>query len=143
MQRRKVRNVVYLIVFSADFHTPEELDEQIELSLADADFAEPEDDDEITYLSDIEEAADEIRSRCAGFFSKVEELDEIINATVDDWKTSRMCKADLTAIRLALYEMRYDGLPKGVAINEAIELARKYGTDKSSSFVNGVLARFE
>ncbi len=143
MHRRKVRNIVYLIIFRADFYTAEELDEQIELSLADADFAEPGDDDDLAYLAEIESQVDDIRSRCAGLFSHIEELDEAINANVDDWKTSRMCKADLAAIRLALYEMRYDGLPKGVAINEAVELAKKYGTDKSGAFVNGVLARFE
>ncbi len=78
-----------------------------------------------------------------GLFEHIPELDAAIDATVDDWKTTRMNKADLTAIRLALYEMRYLDLPKGVAINEAVELAKTYGTDKSGSFVNGVLARFD
>ena len=58
------------------------------------------------------------------------------------WKTSRMGKVDLTIIRLAVYELKYEeDIPTGVAINEAVELAKKYGTDTSSSFVNGVLAK--
>ena len=53
-----------------------------------------------------------------------------------------MGKVDLTIIRLAVYELKYEeDIPTGVAINEAVELAKKYGTDTSSSFVNGVLAK--
>jgi N utilization substance protein B len=59
------------------------------------------------------------------------------------WKTSRMCKVDLTLIRLAVYEIRYeDDIPFKVSVNEAVELAKKYGTDDSPSFVNGILAKF-
>lgn len=58
------------------------------------------------------------------------------------WKTSRMGKVDLTLIRLAVYEMKFEeDVPAGVAINEAVELAKAYGTDDSSSFVNGILAK--
>ena len=53
-----------------------------------------------------------------------------------------MGKVDLTIIRLAVFEMKFDGLPEGVAINEAVELARKFGQEESGGFVNGVLARF-
>jgi len=53
-----------------------------------------------------------------------------------------MGKVDLTLIRLAVYEMKYDeDVPVGVAINEAVELAKKYGTDESPAFINGVLAK--
>ena len=52
-----------------------------------------------------------------------------------------MGKVDLSLIRLAVYEMNYEKIPKGVAINEAVELAKKYGSDQSAGFVNGVLAR--
>ena len=86
--------------------------------------------------------AEEILEKCLKIFDKIEELDVDINERTDNWKTTRMSKVDLSLIRLALYEMRYDDIPKGVAINEAVELAKKYGTDSSSSFVNGVLAKF-
>ena len=53
-----------------------------------------------------------------------------------------MGKVDLTLIRLAVYEMKYEeDVPVGVAINEAVELAKSYGTDDSASFVNGILAK--
>ena len=57
--------------------------------------------------------------------------------------TSRMGKVDLSIIRLAVFEIKYEEeIPTKVAINEAVELAKKYGTDSSSSFVNGILAKF-
>ena len=59
----------------------------------------------------------------------------------EGWTTARMPKVDLTLLRLALYEISYEELPAGVAINEAVELAKKYGSDNSSSFINGVLGR--
>ena len=75
-------------------------------------------------------------------FLKIAELDEEINSRVEGWKTTRMNKVDLTIIRLAVYEIKFDeNVPVAVAINEAVELAKKYGTDDSPSFVNGVLSR--
>ena len=60
----------------------------------------------------------------------------------EGWKTKRMGKVDVTVLRLALYEMEYDDqVPTKVAINEAVEIAKKFGGDESPSFVNGVLAR--
>lgn len=59
------------------------------------------------------------------------------------WNTARMSKVDLTILRLAVYEMKYDdSVPDRVAINEAVELAKKFGQDASSGFVNGILAKF-
>ena len=73
----------------------------------------------------------------------IPELDAAINAQAVNWRTDRMGKVELTIIRLALYEMRYDeDVPVGVAINEAVELAKRYGEDRTPSFVNGVLAKF-
>ena len=58
------------------------------------------------------------------------------------WKTGRMNKADLTILRLAVYEMKWDeDIPVKVAINEAVELAKKYSSDEGPSFINGVLAK--
>ena len=59
------------------------------------------------------------------------------------WNTGRMSKVDLTILRLAVYEIKYDdSVPVSVAINEAVELAKKFGQDASSGFVNGILAKF-
>ncbi len=80
------------------------------------------------------------------FHKIIENLDRIdaaLNDRVEGWETSRMGKVDLTILRLAVYEILYDEeIPTGVAINEAVELAKKFGQDSSSSFVNGVLAKF-
>ena len=74
---------------------------------------------------------------------KLPEIDEMINTTARGWTTSRMGKVDLTIIRLAVYEIKFDEeVPDSVAINEAVELAKKFGQEESSGFVNGVLARF-
>jgi N utilization substance protein B len=73
---------------------------------------------------------------------RVPELDARINEVAEGWKTRRMGKAELTILRLALYEILYDEeIPQKVAINEAVELAKKFGGDDSPSFINGVLAK--
>ena len=69
-------------------------------------------------------------------------LDEKINGVAEGWKTKRMGKAELTILRLASYEMKYDDeIPEKVAINEAVELAKKFGGKDSPAFINGILAK--
>ena len=73
---------------------------------------------------------------------KKEEIDTLLNEVTEGWKTSRMNRVDLTILRLATYEVKWDdAVPTGVAINEAVELAKKYSSDEGPSFVNGVLAK--
>lgn len=72
----------------------------------------------------------------------IDQIDDILNSCMEGWKTSRLSKVDLTVLRLAVYEIRFDErIPVKVSINEAVELAKKYGTEKSGGFVNGVLRR--
>ena len=79
----------------------------------------------------------------AGIMDKIPEIDEQINEVAAGWRTKRMGKVELTILRLALFEMKYDdSIPEKVAINEAVELAKKFGGDESPSFVNGILAKF-
>ena len=59
---------------------------------------------------------------------------------ITDWKLQRISKIDLAILKLAIYELKYTKIPFKVAINEAVELAKKYGEDSSKNFVNGVLA---
>ena len=71
-----------------------------------------------------------------------EEIDALLNETSNGWKTKRMSRVDLTALRLAVYELKYDkDVPTGVAINEAVELAKRFGGETSGSFVNGILGK--
>lgn len=128
MTRRELREEIFKIIFQTDFHSRDELAAQATLFLDDDGYSEQD--------------REEIMEKCCDIFDHVEELDEEINAVVEGWKTTRMSKVDLSLIRLALYEMKFQDTPKGVAINEAVELAKQYGTDHSSGFVNGVLAKF-
>ena len=82
-----------------------------------------------------------IKDKAADLIAKTPELDELINEKVEGWKTSRMAKVDLTLIRLALYEIKYEDMPKGAAISEAVNLADEFGTDNSAGFVNGALSK--
>ena len=127
MSRREMRERIFQLFFRIEFHSKEELSEQL---LYDAD--EGEDDADAAY----------IREKTQAVAEKAAELDGLINEIAKGWKTTRMGKVDLTLLRLAVYEIKFDDdIPTGVAINEAVELAKKYGTDDSSSFVNGILAK--
>ena len=74
---------------------------------------------------------------------KLDEIDGMINQKAKGWTTERMGKIELTILRLAIYEIKFDeDVPAGVAINEAVEIAKKFGQEESAGFVNGVLAKF-
>ncbi len=75
-----------------------------------------------------------------GVVSKTDELDEIINTYSKGWKTNRLPKVNLAILRLAVYEIKYvEDVPQSVAINEAVELAKKYSGEDDYSFINGIL----
>lgn len=74
-----------------------------------------------------------------GVASRLKEIDAIIQAHSAHWKTSRMGLVDLSVMRVCVYEMKFEGIPPSVAINEAVEIAKTYGSTESSSFVNGIL----
>jgi N utilization substance protein B len=76
----------------------------------------------------------------AGVTGKREEIDRLIEEKSKNWAISRMGKVDLNILRLAAYELCYrSDIPKNVTINEAIEVAKKFGTEESPAFVNGIL----
>ena len=128
MSRREIREQVFKLLFRTDFHKEEELKEQQELFLEEL----GQEDKDTAY----------IQHKCEEIISRVAEIDAMVNEVAQGWKPSRMGKVDLTLIRLAVYEMKFEeDVPAGVAINEAVELAKSYGTDDSSSFVNGILAK--
>ena len=134
MTRRELRDNVFKMLFFFFFHEAEEMPEQLALF-----------EDELDTLFDGKQGQENreyLTNKCNDIFSHITELDEAINEVSSGWKTSRMSKVDLTIIRLAVYEMRYEeDIPVAVSINEAVELAKKYGTDDSASFVNGILAK--
>jgi len=82
-------------------------------------------------------------NKYANIVTQKSEIDAMINQIAEGWKTERMGKVDLTILRLAVYEVKFDeDVPASVAINEAVELAKKFGQDGSASFINGILAKF-
>lgn len=77
-----------------------------------------------------------------GIFAHLSELDSLIEKYAENWRVERMPLTDRNILRLALYEIIYESdIPIGVSINEAVELAKAYGTDDSGRFVNGLLGR--
>ncbi|MCR5404127.1 MAG: transcription antitermination factor NusB [Butyrivibrio sp.] len=131
MKRTQLREQVFQLLFRVEFNPMEEM---------------PEQEDLFTTASDLEFSttdAEYIRNKYEKIAEKLPEIDDAINRETTGWNTGRMAKVDLTIIRLAVYEIKYDeSVPTSVAINEAVELAKKYGQDGSPAFVNGVLAKF-
>ncbi len=77
-----------------------------------------------------------------GTIEKIEEIDKIISDYAKGWTVERMSKVDLAILRLAVYEMLFsDETPQSVAINEAVELAKKYSSDEAPAFINGILGK--
>ena len=84
----------------------------------------------------------EVTQKFNRILEKLDDIDGELNGKVQGWNTERMGKVDLTILRLAVYEILYDEtIPTRVAINEAVELAKKFGGDDAPSFINGVLAK--
>jgi len=131
MSRRVLREQLFKLLFRVEFNDLEEMKEQCEFFFDDIDNPIEEKDMEV------------IQKKFDLIMEKLSEIDEQINAKAKGWTTERMGKVELTIIRLAIYEILYDeDVPAGVAINEAVELAKKFGQDESYSFVNGILAKF-
>jgi len=83
----------------------------------------------------------DIKNKVKEVIEKTEEIDKLIADNLESWDINRVAKAEITIIRLAIYEMYYDAsMDIPVAINEAVELAKVYGDDKADKFVNGVLS---
>lgn len=131
MSRREMREQLFKLLFRVEFNPREELAQQEMF------FFEDEEND-----ADQEENA-EISEKFNKIVDKLESIDRSLNDKVQKWDTGRMGKVDLTILRLAVYEIMYDDeIPTGVAINEAVEIAKKFGQDSSPAFINGVLAKF-
>jgi len=78
----------------------------------------------------------------AGVVNDVKEIDHFIEKNLENWSIDRIAIVEKTILRIAIYELKYmDDIPPNVSINEAVELAKKYGDDQSGKFVNGVLAK--
>lgn len=131
MKRRDLREHTFKLVFMKEFYAPELLEEQTQLYLESEELAD--------YTDEEKEV---LKLRAKAVLDNTEEADTLINQYAKGWQTRRMAKVDLSLIRLALYEIRHDDtVPDKVAINEAVELAKKYGGNDSPSFINGILGK--
>ena len=130
MSRRELREHIFKLLFRVEFNSLEDMSEQERLFFDEEDAAKDQDAD---YISD----------KYHKIQQKLPEIDSQLNERTEGWDTTRMSKVDLTILRLAVYEINYDdSVPTGVAISEAVLLAKKFGQDASSGFVNGILAKF-
>lgn len=145
MTRREMREHCFKMLFGAEFYTAEETSGQTAQY-----FDSPEEDDttaegdvEVIHQVGVKESDRTfLIDRVEGIIAKVPELDEKINSVAKGWKTNRMGKVELTILRQAAYEILYDSeVPAKVAINEAVDLAKKYGGKEAPAFINGVLAK--
>ena len=125
MRRSEAREHIFKMVFGLEFNEKEEMPEQVRL-----------------YFEQLEQMEEKDKEYIQKKAWAIADHKDVINEHASGWKTTRMNKVDLTLLRLAVYEMKWDDdVPVSVAINEAVELAKRFGGEESPSFVNGVLAK--
>ena len=123
--RSELRNIAMIILYQIDIYedrkVPFEIDEVIKANL--------EVDNE--FVKDI----------VYGVTTYKNTLDEIANKYIDGWTIDRIDKTGAAILRMGLYELKFTDTPEVVIINEAVELAKRYGSENSPAFINGVLAK--
>lgn len=126
MTRREIREQLFVLLFQKEFYGEEEFEEQKESYFLTHDI---EDNDKAYMLNRLEKICDVMK-----------EIDQTISDHSKGWKIDRIGKEELAILRLAVYEAVYDDdIPVGVAVNEAVELGKKYGADGGAAFINGML----
>lgn len=137
MGRREQREQIFKLLFCVEFHQSEDLREQQAMYFDRLANCPIEEDLKVT-----QKDTDYISDKFELIKGKIPEIDKLINEKTEGWDTSRMGKVEVTILRLAVYEMLYDeDIPNGVAINEAVELAKRFGQETSGGFVNAVLSK--
>ena len=125
--RRKARECALQMLFAAD--VSEATSENVVRSYW-AELGEPE----------LDDTARDFATRLAsGTLANLELLDERIRSRAEHWRISRMAVVDRNILRLAVYEFLYEPTPRTVAINEALEIARRFSTYEATQFINGIL----
>ena len=129
MKRSEIRELAFKLIYSLEIQKSENLEEQIDLYIENN---EIEEQNAVEYIKDC--------------IHGINENEEEINKTVEssltsDWKIDRISKVNLSLLKLAIYEIKYKNIPYKVEINEVVELAKTYGEDMSSKFINGALAK--
>lgn len=140
MTRRKIRETVFKILFGLEFNEPAEMDEYAQLELDNNSLFD--DDEALEGLDMSDEDKEYIKNRVLDVTAHIEEIDKVIESISKGWRISRIGKAELAILRLAIYEIKYDDdIPVKVAINEAVEISKVYCDEEAKSFVNALLAK--
>ena len=128
MKRSAIRELAFQLIYSLEIQKPEDLEEQVELYLE---------------CNEVEEneAKEYIKDAVLGINDNINEIQGLIEKNLKaDWSLDRISRIDLSLLKLAIYEIKYKKVPYKVAINECLELSKKYGEESSKNFVNGILA---
>ena len=128
MNRTAIREQAFKLIYSLEIQKQEDLEETIELYIGSNEIA---DENAKTYMKDAIFGIEK---------NKKEIIKQIETNLKSDWKLERISKIDVAILKLAIYELKYTEIPFKVVINEAVELAKKYGEASSKNFVNGILA---
>ena len=141
MSRHTARIHAMNLVFQLPFHperSGDELCSAVEQYIADL----PDLQEHLRGLTPDDEERGFISGQALGVFGRLAEIDGLIEERLRDWDFGRIAKIDLSLLRLAVFEMRYsDDVSTATAINEAVELAKLYGTEESPAFINGILGQ--
>lgn len=128
MNRTNLRQSIFKLIYSLEIQKPEDIENQIDIYLESNESINKED-------------SEEIKEVVLGIEDNKEKIMKMIEKNLkSDWKIDRISKIDLSILKLAIYEIKYTEVPYKVSINEAVEIAKKYGEDNSKKFINGVLA---
>ena len=129
MKRTEIRELAFKLIYSLEIQKESDLDEQIELYIENNEIKKKE---AIDYISDC----------VHGIYKNNDDITKIIEESLTtEWKIERISKINLSLLKLAIYEIKYTEIPYKVVINEVVELAKTYGEDMSSKFINGALAK--
>lgn len=122
-----MREAVFKAIFQYDF-TKENIDDTLDMIMREENFDE--------------ETKETCRTFVRGIIDNLEKIDSLIKAHLLKWPFNRLSSVDRNVLRLGVYELLFeDDIPVEVTLNEAIEIAKKYGSEKSGKFVNGILDR--
>ena len=128
MKRSAIRELTFRLIYSLEIQKAENIEEQIEKYLECEEIVE---NDAKEYIIDAVKGIEEHK----------EEINNLIRKNLKaDWTLERISKVDFSILKLAIYEIKFKNLPYKVAINEALEIAKKYGETSSKNFINGILA---
>jgi len=131
MNRSEIREQAFKLLYSFEIQKKEGQEQLNEATNIYLETNEISDENAIAYIRDAVNGIEENKN----------EIIKIINENLkESWKIERISKIDLAILKLAIYEINYKELPFKVVINEAVELAKKYGEETSKNFINGILA---